>query len=172
MMPFSRTNRAFSSSATLDSAGRLRSTSPMIAMPRLWKVRTVTWAPAWLPRRLRTLSSISFWASFANASNSSSDGRRYCLRISQPALATITEVLPLPAAATTRFRSSSTTTALRCSSVRGLDSILSKSSFDRTNSFTTKVSLAFARRPLGLIKKSCAASNMRISILPDRASGH
>ena len=39
---------------------------------------------------------ISIWASFANASSRSSDGGLYLFRKSQPALATITEVFPLP----------------------------------------------------------------------------
>ena len=67
-----------------------------------------------------------------------SDGRRYPLRMNQPAFVTITEVLPLPAAATTRTLSSSMTTALRCSSVSGRASTRSKNSLQRFSSLATK----------------------------------
>ena len=80
------------------------------------------------------------------------------------ALATITDVLPLPAAATTRLRSSSTTTALRCSSVSGLASTLSKNSLDRTSSPATKVSQALFRWRSESSEKSCIAFSIRISV--------
>ena len=50
------------------------------------------------------------------------------------ALAITTDVLPFPAAATTRLRPSSITTACLCSSVRALDSTVSKKLRERFNS--------------------------------------
>ena len=75
-----------------------------------------------------------------------------------PALATITEVLPLPAAAMTRLRSSSITTALRCSSVRGLASIWSNRVRDRTSSVATNASLARDRISSGASRSALDVS--------------
>ena len=85
----------------------------------------------------------------AKASRSSSDGFRCALWRSHPALATMTEVLPLPAAAITRLCCSSITTALRCSSVSGRASIVSSSLRERISSLAMYVSLAFVRASSG-----------------------
>ena len=106
------------------------------------------------------------------ARSSSSDGHRQPLWRSQPALATITEVLPLPAAATTRLRPSSTTTARRCSSVSGRASIRSKNARDRDRSFATKLAFAFTRIRSGASRNSSIALSIRISGLSDSVLGH
>ena len=144
----------------------------MIAVPRLWKVRTVTSRATAVPRRSSIRSSISLRASRANARSSSSEGLRNPFPTSQPALATMTEVLPLPAAATTRLRRSSTTTALRCSSVSGRASIRSKNSRVRTGSLTTNASLAFALASSGASRNSRIPRSIRTSGASDSASGH
>ena len=144
----------------------------MIDIPRLWNVRTVASFAASSPRRPRMRSSSSSRASLAKASKSSSDGRLKPLRTSQPALATITEVLPLPAAATTRLRSSSTTTALRCSSVRGRASTRSKNALERSNSLAAKASLALALSASGLFRNPRTAASIPVSGAFARVSGH
>ena len=94
----SRSNRARSFSAVRANARRLPSASPMIPMPRLWKVRTVT--PRAVAARADTFLQLAR-VSRAKASGNSSDGFRYPLRTRHPALVRHTEVLPLPAAVTT-----------------------------------------------------------------------
>ena len=91
--------------------------------------------------------------------------------MSQPALATITEVLPLPAAATTRLRSSSVTTALRCSSVSGRLSIRSKNPFSRVSSFSTNILFASTLVRSGAARKACSASSVRMVGCCDSLSG-
>ena len=83
----------------------------------------------------------------------------------------MTEVLPLPAAATTRLRLSSTTTALRCSSVSGRASIRSNRSRDRTSSFATNASFAFDLALSGASRNSRMPRSIRISGASDRESG-
>ena len=83
----------------------------------------------------------------------------------------MTEVLPLPAAATTRLRFSSTTTALRCSSVSGRASIRSNRSRDRTSSFATNASFAFDLALSGASRNSRMPRSIRNSGASDRASG-
>ena len=134
-------------------------------------MQTVMWRDAAGPRRLRILSSISLRASRAKASSNSSDGRWNPLSMSQPALATMTEVLPLPAAAT-RLRRSSSTTALRCSSVSGRDSILSNRACERSSSFITNVSLAFFRALAGASRNLWMFLSIRISGESDNDCGH
>lgn len=171
MMCLSRSNSARSVSAVRARVGRIPSTSPMISMPRLWKVRTVISEATLASSRLRTRSSISFRASRAKASNRSSDGLRNPLRTSHPALATMTEVLPLPAAAMTRLRSSSITTALRCSPVRGLASIWSNRVRDRVSSVVTNASLALDRTSSGVSRNAWMSLSVRTSGASRRESG-
>ena len=75
----------------------------------------------------------------------------------------MTEVLPLPAAATTRLQRSSTTTALRCSAVSGRASIRSNNARERTSSFATNASLAFARASSGASRNARIPRSIRIS---------
>ena len=140
-------------------------------MPRLWKVRTVTSRAMAAPRRCSIRSSISWRASRAKASSNSSDGLRYLLRTSHPVLATMTDVLPLPAAATTRLRRSSITTARRCSSVSGRTSIRSKNSRERTSSLSTNAWFAVAPAAAGASRNSRVSRSMRTSGTFDNASG-
>ncbi len=84
----------------------------------------------------------------------------------------MTEVLPLPAAATTRFRRSSMTTALRCSSVSGWDSTWSKSSRERASSLAMNASLAFALASPGASRNPRISRSRRISGASDSAFGH
>ena len=148
---------AQSSSATLASEGRLPSASPIMARPSEWKVWTLSGEDAAAPRRRSIRFSISSLASLAKASSRISAGSRYPRFISQPALAITTDVLPLPAAATTRLWSSSTTTACLCSSVRGLDSTVSKNLRERFNSLSMKAVLVRGRRGAGLRANSLIA---------------
>lgn len=86
-------------------------------------------------RRVRMRSPSSFAASLLNASKRTSSGVKYPFLRAYPALATIVDVLPEPAEATKRTRSSKQITDLACSSVRGAFSTLSKKSRDRSSSW-------------------------------------
>ena len=95
--------------------------------------------------------------------------------VSQSALATITEVLPLPAAATTRLRSSSITTALSCSSVKGcaftpVEEVSAMASTRRRQ--TILLVLLSESRPALLRNVLDRAQHLEFREQPDRLSGH
>jgi len=83
----------------------------------------------------------------------------------------MTEVLPLPTAATTGLRRSSTTTALRCSSVKGRASILSKNPRERFSWFSTKVSFALAPTSSGASGNANTSRSSRNSGASESAAG-
>ena len=109
----------------------------MIVMPSEWKVRTSRSRGAALAMRVAMRCSISLRASRAKARSRRSEAGWRPASISQAALATITEVLPLPAAAMTRLCCSSVTTAVRCSAVSGRASMRSKKVREAASSLRT-----------------------------------
>ena len=88
------------------------------------------------------------------------------------ALATMIDVLPLPAAAATRLRQSYSTTTLRCFSVSDRDSILSSKERERLSSFATSAWLALCRAPAGASRNLRMPLSTRILVESDNDCGH